>query len=113
MARKQFGIDELADAMCMWEHVHSKLKLSGAARRSNKWLGRVNSAGVVAARYHVASLLPALNAGYDVAANAGFDEAYDWEFVPWFLEECTDDLCELHADYVIRCTRFAKSRNLG
>lgn len=68
---------ELEAAMCAWEAVYSA--------NQGPWEG-----GAAQQRYCCGSLAQALHVGYCIAnVDDQLDGyAYDWEFVPWFIETC-------------------------
>lgn len=84
-------LEDLIDAsMCAWEYVLSEL--SGG---NNKWTARRDLEGTSALRYHVLNMAEVIRSAYGVAVKAGFDESFDWEFVPKFLSRATDADCNL------------------
>lgn len=82
-------------ALCAWEHVLERLK----ARGSNKWKYRRQKAGMAALREHVAALALTIELAYQEAKRKGYDDCFDWEFVPKFLEAATDNNCDLLVDW--------------
>lgn len=84
-------LEDLIDAsMCAWEYVLSEL--SGG---NNKWTARRDLEGTSALRHHVLNMAEVIHSAYGVAVKAGFDESFDWEFVPEFLSRATDADCNL------------------
>lgn len=87
--------------LCAWEHVTSKYY--------QKPNGFESFGGAVAARHETMTLGPAIHYGYHIALHASGDcysDAYDWEFVPWFIENCFDQShgsFDLYHDWVARC----------
>lgn len=63
---------ELEAAMCAWEHAQTNINWEHGA-------GQL--------RYCCGNLAEAIHIGY-CAAGEPDDVAYDWEFVPWFLDNC-------------------------
>ncbi|CAB4197181.1 hypothetical protein UFOVP1304_55 [uncultured Caudovirales phage] len=69
--------ESIEDAMCLWEVI---LTLPNAER--DWWL----DGGAAAARSLVAELSPFCSAAYEHAVSRGFDDCFDWEFCPAWIE---------------------------
>lgn len=89
------------DAMVAWEHVQDSIRQDGRIlnRPPNKWTLLIQSGGTVAAREHVLALVPALSEAWEIASGAGYDDAFDWDFAPRFLNDATDDWCRLRPEW--------------
>lgn len=48
--------------------------------------------GVCATRDHFAKMVPEVEQAFHYALTLGYDEPFDWDFVPWFLTLLDDDL---------------------
>ncbi|WP_419902085.1 hypothetical protein [Kiloniella sp.] len=55
--------------------------------------------GTVELRDMFAQLVPALDAAWEVAEEAGYVDPFDFEFVPLFLNECVDDELQVKPDW--------------
>ena len=74
--------DQYADiAQCVWEYVH-------AYPRFQK-----NDMGVLELRRRCREpkLCIAIQNAWEIVEAKGYIEPFDWEFVPWFIDHCTDN----------------------
>lgn len=86
--------DKMDAAMCAWEFC-----LESDIFEFWPW-------GAVDLRSRCALLAPFIHIGYMVADASGYDDAFDWEFVPWFMKTCvglTEGGHELTPDWLARC----------
>lgn len=86
--------DLLDAAMCAWEHVAEQARKGG-----NKWADYARPYGIAALRGHVAGLAATVHEAWEAAMSVGFDESFDWDFVPLFLEHATNSGCVLRSDW--------------
>ena len=80
-----YTYDHLEAAACMWEHVLEQIQRHKGG--VNPWLEYREAYGVAALREKVISHAPTLDEKYREAVANGYDEAFDWEFVPQYMED--------------------------
>jgi hypothetical protein len=93
-------------AMCAWEHVVEEVQKGGT-----RWGKQASRVGMAELRSLVASFAPVVHEAYEYALTQGYKDCFDWDFVPAFLEEGTNDRCVLSADWravVARVVRNAR-----
>jgi hypothetical protein len=100
MSRTIAATIELNTAMCLWEAV-----LEFSLWSENHYLGRREK------RTFIANILLEADAGWRLAHQdgKGFDDAFDWDFCPWFLKTCifeSGHQLSLQTDWKDRCTRL-------
>ncbi len=82
--RRQEAEDLAVDAMCVWEWVLEN-------KSSNKWLLQsFEIDGYVEIRWKMLEIVRAVREVWPKAVEAGYEDCFDWEFVPWFMEKCVD-----------------------
>ena len=100
---KMYGIEysesEVETAMCIWEwaleqdqattltSLHMGV-LSSELRGSMDWRRRL--VGTAELRRECLDLAACLDADYHQAVAEGYDDAFDWEYVPWFMRNRVD-----------------------
>lgn len=72
----------LEDVMCLWEAV---LENRDDLDRTS-W----EEMGTACIRNNISELAPQVHMAWELAKQLGFDDAFDWEFCPWFVRECID-----------------------
>lgn len=72
-------------SLCIWEAM-----LEGLAKPGCPWLGRRAGTGIAALREDALALAPACEAAWNALGDEGQDHyaPFDWEFVPYWLNEC-------------------------
>jgi hypothetical protein len=97
--------DLIDAAMCLWEAVLETNMWADATEDMGGACGKRDFCGQIAEECHL---------GWVIASDSdGFDMAFDWEFVPWFLKVCVDAgagvylVPELVADWRERCEMLA------
>jgi hypothetical protein len=74
------------DAMCLWEWVTDEL-----ASEKNKDLLRMFAAtGYASMREKFIEAVPVIRSSFRKAKEAGYEDCFDWHFIPWFMENCWD-----------------------
>lgn len=90
---KLFGYDEVEAAMCIWEEC-----LSERARGNDRifdWLR--GGEGAASARNMCILLADSLDFSYHFAVKRyGYDDCFDWDFVPRWIDEVMELLEEDH-----------------
>lgn len=71
------------DFMALWEAFLELRRESSHPALDAVW----DSLGVSEMRSRAAALLPIIDSAHEKAVAQGFDDSYDWEFIPWFLRE--------------------------
>lgn len=82
--QSQYSYEHCETAMCMWEHVLQQLR---SRRARNPWSEYHEAYGMCALRDAVNHHVPTLEAEYAKAVENGYDKAFDWEFVPKYMED--------------------------
>lgn len=85
-AKAEYTFDQLEAAACMWEHVLQRLRRVKPGDK-NPWDEFRNAYGMARLREVVITHAPILVAKYHEAVRNGYDKAFDWEFVPKFMED--------------------------
>lgn len=85
MADKEYTYEHLEAAACMWEHV--LLQLRRHREKGNPWEEFREAYGMCALRETVISHAPILETAYQAAVKNGYDKAFDWEYVPKYMED--------------------------
>lgn len=83
---KEFTWEHLDAAACMWEHVLNQLRRAKPADK-NPWDEYRQAYGMAALRDTVINHAVTLQAEYEGAVENGYDQAFDWEFVPKYMED--------------------------
>jgi hypothetical protein len=95
--------DIIDAAMCLWE----------AVLEDDLWADATDDmGGVCGKRDFCSGIAEECHRGWAIASDSeGFDMAFDWEFVPWFLKVCVDAGAylgpELDADWREHCAMLA------
>lgn len=83
--------DDLVDAaMCLWEYC-----LNESPRQFSDY---VVVAGYCETRSRIAALAALCHQAYEVAREQGYDNCFDWEFVPRWFDRCVEE------DLTVNCT---------
>lgn len=79
----EYTYDHLEAGACMWEHVLDRL------RRGNRgpWHEYKDAYGMAALRATVIRHAPTLQEAYERAVDNGYDQPFDWEYVPKYMED--------------------------
>lgn len=80
--------DCLLDAMILWENVEGQY-------RAGHFSEAFKAFGVCEMRSQVIRLVEPCRKTYQLAINIGFDDLFDMDFVPWFLDNCVIETPEL------------------
>lgn len=88
-------IDFAFAAMCAWEWVLETLDRDDDYLDNRQEIVKllteaIAEEGICQIRYAVIQLLPSMEEAYAEAVEEGFDEPYDWEFVPHFMQYGVD-----------------------
>lgn len=81
----EYTYDHLEAAACMWEHVLDRLRRHVPKR--NPWDEYREAYGMAALRALVIRHAPTLQEAYERAVDNGYDQPFDWEFVPKYMED--------------------------
>jgi uncharacterized protein (DUF1810 family) len=79
-----YTLQDLVAGACMWEHVLARLR---RGRETTLWGEYAAAYGMAELRARVVSHAPVLEAAYQRAVENGYDRAFDWEFVPKYMED--------------------------
>lgn len=71
--------DIAVDAMCVWEWVLENRDEIPALKEQFEQLGTCQM------RERSVSIVPELREAFEVAKKNGYEDCFDWEFVPWFM----------------------------
>lgn len=82
---KEYTYEHLEAAACMWEHV--LLQLRRHREKGNPWEEYREGYGMCALRETVIRHAPELEIAYQAAVENGYDKAFDWEYVPKYMED--------------------------
>ena len=80
--KPEYTYEHLEAAACMWEHVLQRLR-----RARNPWSDYRDAYGACALREAVIRHAPTLEVEYQKAFANGYDKAFDWEYVPKYMED--------------------------
>lgn len=74
-------------AQCLWEHVSEERTQNDEL---NKYFEEHGASAVRSECRHF-PLIDAITKGWEIAYRdgQGYEEPFDWEFVPWFFDTCT------------------------
>lgn len=86
MADNEYTFEHLEAAACMWEHVMNKLRRVKPGD-VNPWDDYREGYGMCALRETVIRHAPTLQEAYERAHANGYRQAFDWEFVPKYMED--------------------------
>lgn len=77
--------DVAYDAACVWEWALEEKEKAGSALRVlfDRW-------GTCEMREALVQSVPHVRVSFERAKAAGYENCFDWEFVPWFMENCVD-----------------------
>ena len=84
-AKLEYTYDHLEAGACMWEHV--LVQFGKRTRTNNPWLEHATAYGRAATRATVIRHAPQLQEAYERACDNGYKDAFDWEFVPKYMED--------------------------
>lgn len=73
------------DAMCVWEWVQDRL-----GQDAEPLTGLCDRMGAGCLREAMLDLLPCVREAWRRAVDARYENCFDWEFIPWFMENCVD-----------------------
>jgi hypothetical protein len=82
----EYSYEHLEAAACMWEHVIGQLRRVKVGQ-SNAWAEYALAYGQSALRETVIRHAPILQEAWVRAHENGYDEPFDWEFVPKYMED--------------------------
>jgi hypothetical protein len=82
----EYDYEHLEAAACMWEHVLHRLRRVKPGDK-NPWDEYRNAYGMAALREAVIRHAPTLETEYQAAVANGFNEPFDWEYVPKYMEQ--------------------------
>lgn len=94
----EYTVSEAEAAMCLWEEVLAAL----SSGKGLDWaFARQLTEGTVVLRSHILDLAKPCHEAWTIAhqEGKGFDEPFDWEFVPWFLRNAVDEDGDLKPDW--------------
>lgn len=81
----EYSFAHLEAAACMWEHVLDALRRHREKR--NPWEEYREAYGMCNLRETVIRHAPVLEEEYQKAVANGYDKAFDWEYVPKYMED--------------------------
>jgi hypothetical protein len=81
-----YTFEHLEAAACMWEHVLTRLRRVRPGD-VNPWDDYRNAYGMAALRQKVILHATELEKRYQDATANGYDQAFDWEYVPKYMED--------------------------
>ena len=81
----EYSYAHLEAAACMWEHVLRELRRH--REKGNPWDEYREAYGMCELRERVIRHAPVLEAAYQEAEKNGYDRAFDWEYVPKYMED--------------------------
>lgn len=104
-----YNHEDVVTAMCIWEEIQDRIRRSKPGDRW--WRLMDNCGGACATRdWVVDELLLAVNVGYELASSRGFDEPFDWEFVPRFLDKAIGENGNLVEEWIEVAKRIGEER---
>jgi len=83
---KEYTWEHMDAAACMWEHVLDQLRRV-KVNASNPWADYKAAYGTAALRDTVINHAVTLQIEYEKAVENGYDQPFDWEFVPKYMED--------------------------
>lgn len=81
----EYSYAHIEAAACMWEHVLHALRKHRESR--NPWDEYREAYGMCNLRETVIRHAPVLEVEYQKAVANGYDKAFDWEYVPKYMED--------------------------
>jgi hypothetical protein len=81
----EYTYDHLEAGACMWEHVLERIQRHKGGL--NPWLEFREAYGAASLRAAVIRHAPQLQEAYERACDNGYNEPFDWEFVPKYMED--------------------------
>lgn len=81
----EYTFAHLEAAACMWEHVLERIRRHKGGL--NPWLEYREAYGAAKLRETVILHAPTLDEAYQRAMRNGYDQPFDWEFVPKYMED--------------------------
>lgn len=90
-----YAPEPLLTVMCLWEFVLADLGTRGPSPYGD-FLSQNGTAGL---RERIASFAPSCDAAYAYAVQLGYDDAFDWEFVPRFMSLCITEGLEVRENW--------------
>lgn len=105
--------DRADAAMCAWEwmiEVRSNNPHVRAPSGFTCWFSQVGTAEARVTCF--TDLSEAIHWAWEAAREAGFDDCFDWEFVPWFMTECVEWSslgADVVPDYLERAKRHGEA----
>lgn len=82
--------EERVACMDAWEHALSRIALGNP-----KWNGLRRRWGFHLLKQKLGILIPTIMEAYKIAGDCGYRGAFAEDFIPLFLENFTDDQCEI------------------
>lgn len=83
----EYTYDHLEAGACMWEHVLERMRRAAKAGQSTPWDEYRDAYGTAQLRATVIRHAPVLQEAYERACDNGYSDAFDWEFVPKYMED--------------------------
>lgn len=80
-----YTYEHIEAGACMWEHV--LLQLRRHREKGNPWEDYREAYGMCTLRETVIRHAPELETAYLAAVANGYDKAFDWEYVPKYMED--------------------------
>lgn len=77
------------DAMCIWEWALEARERKFGNGILNNFFDKY---GTCEMRVQCVSVLPYARSLWQHAVDLGYEDCFDWEYVPWFMENCVDFL---------------------
>jgi len=96
MIKLAFTFSEAEAAMCLWEDCLRRCG-NGEGDAVFDWL-RCEE-GAAAARQKCLELAEVVELSYDIAFADGYDDSFDWEFVPRWLDLAMEQTAEFREDH--------------
>jgi len=107
-AAQSFDDNEVHTAMCIWEEVLDRLNDDYAPQ--NKWETYRSNFGTATLRQHVIEFARPIEDAWEAMHPDEFDDPFDWEFVPLFLDVCVTYTLELVPDPVATMRQALRER---
>lgn len=82
---REYTFDHMDAGACMWEHV--LLQMRPRHHSNTPWHEYREAYGMCQLRETVIKHAPILQEAYERAVENGYDNAFDWEFVPKYMED--------------------------
>ena len=84
----EYTFEHLEAAACMWEHVLQRLRrVRPGEPNRNPWQEYRDAYGMGQLRATVIRHAPTLEENYQAALANGYHDAFDWEYVPKYMED--------------------------